>query len=371
MTRRANIGTVKRAAIWQAHDCRCIYTSEKIDISELAIDHLIPIENGDQILSSLRARAMVSADFDLNGFENLVPTNGPRNRQKSDMILDEAPLIYFLQLAGKKAPKAQKFYEEMIERDRALNGFLQIQAAAQRNGVTVDDIFYILKHQNNGDVIIRVPLSIEGEAIFVANSEVAAVLMDMPFNLGGVNITEVPIEDDNGDEIVVRTANEFVAAKAAGYFPMSQYAINVWLMANATSETLKAIKNGRFAVHSEIRFPQITLENLDRWSSEWITRNAPEGAPGEHTACRSIQELVSSGFAEILSCERHHLDIRYYKGFSARISELIRADLDGDGHEEILVNAVAYAARGTLRAGGVEVAKMQDGLLVPKGVPNI
>lgn len=370
MTRRANIDPVKRAAIWQAHDCRCIYTTEKIDSSELAIDHLIPLEDGDDVVALLKAKGMVAADFDLNGFENLVPAHGPRNRQKSDLVLDEAPLIFFLQLAGKNAPKAKKLYEEMIERDRALNGFLQLQAAAQRNGVTVEGIFEMLKHQNLGDVPIRVPLGVEGEAIYAANSEVAAALMDMPFNLGGASIDEVPLEGPGGDEIVVRTSNEFLAAKAHGYSPMSQYAINVWTMADATSETLKAIRNCCFAVHSEIRFPLVTPATLDRWSSVWITRNAPEGPPAEHLACRSIQDLISAGFAELVCSEQWHVDIRYREGFSTRLSETMRADLDGDGHEEILVNAVAYAVGGTFRAGGAEMAKMEDGLLVPKEVPN-
>jgi hypothetical protein len=53
-------------------------------------------------------------------------------------------------------------------------------------------------------------------------------------------------------------------------------------------------------------------------------------------------------------------------GFSVIIRELMRADLDGDNNEEILVFVLVFAQQGTYRAGVVVRAKVNDGgLLAP------
>jgi hypothetical protein len=53
-------------------------------------------------------------------------------------------------------------------------------------------------------------------------------------------------------------------------------------------------------------------------------------------------------------------------GFSVIIRELMRADLDGDNNEEILVFVLAFAQQGTYRAGILKRAKVNDGgLLAP------
>ncbi|GAA0775737.1 hypothetical protein GCM10009434_24120 [Brevundimonas olei] len=370
MTRRVVIDPVKRAAIWEAHDRRCMYTTEKIDVSVLAIDHLIPINDGGQTLARLRARNLVAANFDINGFENLIPTHGPRNRQKSEQVLEDEALVFFLQIARPRAERAAALYNELTERDRSLNGFLQLQAAAQRNSISVDDMFKVMKHQSSGEVVIRMAPAIEGEAIYSANSAVASELMDMPFSLAGANVGGVRLEGPGGEKLVAKTSNEFLAAKAADYSPITQYDINMWSWADATSETLKAVKNSRFATNSEIRFPLVSFENLDRWSAEWITMNAVEEVPASHAACASIAQLLAGGFAKLVQQGKWMVDIEYDAGLSTKLSELVRADLDNDGHEEILVNAVAYAPGGTLRAGSVQMAKMRDGILVPMSVPD-
>ncbi len=53
-------------------------------------------------------------------------------------------------------------------------------------------------------------------------------------------------------------------------------------------------------------------------------------------------------------------------GLAVQISELMRADLDGDTQEEILIFHLTFATEGTLRAGVTRRAKMMaDGLLFP------
>jgi len=53
-------------------------------------------------------------------------------------------------------------------------------------------------------------------------------------------------------------------------------------------------------------------------------------------------------------------------GLAVQIRELMRADLDGDTQEEILVFHLTFATAGSLRAGVTRRAKMMaDGLLYP------
>jgi hypothetical protein len=53
-------------------------------------------------------------------------------------------------------------------------------------------------------------------------------------------------------------------------------------------------------------------------------------------------------------------------GFSVLLRELMRADLDGDSKEEVLVFTLNFAQGGTFRAGAVVQAKInREGLLAP------
>ena len=65
----------QREAIWLAHSKKCAYTRELLDISNFHIDHIIPetLNSNPELRSDTLEKLNLSQDFDLLGWENLLP----------------------------------------------------------------------------------------------------------------------------------------------------------------------------------------------------------------------------------------------------------------------------------------------------------
>lgn len=367
MTERKAINQQARVAIWEVWGKRCFYTNDPIEYADLQIDHIIPVEGGDDIVASMRESGLITGDFDLNGFENLVPMKGFRNRQKSDQKFDEKAAGFYHQLAKERKPKVEEAYQQAVEGDRALSGYLRMKAQADKNDLSVEDVLEVVRHQAEGEVTLRIAPAIEGEAIYQANSAYAAELLRKPFALGGGGVDGVTVHYSNGENFVCRTGVEFIAAKEAGAYALTQFDINMWGWAESTTEMLRAIANSRYAKYSEIRFPRTTFMNLDKWSAKWVTDAIiePGNVRTEFDGLRTIADLVAAGLATVVEQDLWSLEIDAEAAWSIVLREMLRADLDGDDQEEILVNVVHFAREGTFRAGSVVVAKPKDGVLCP------
>jgi hypothetical protein len=119
---RKSISTSARRAIW-AHHRRSPYNGEIIPWNELQIDHVIPVTDPQHLLRALDL-GIVDATFDINGFENLLPSHVHHNSGKSDDDWQEGTLRFFLEKArGKKLEIETKIANE-IRNDVALKPYL-------------------------------------------------------------------------------------------------------------------------------------------------------------------------------------------------------------------------------------------------------
>jgi hypothetical protein len=296
-----------------------------------------------------------------------LPTKSHRNGQKSSFIQNEGALIFFLSQAQKNREKAERLYASAVASDNALKNWIRIKAHAETNNATIEDVVGDLRYQTEGEALLRFPPEIEGEAIFHANSQYAAILMDKPFALGKGTITEVELRRNDGGIVVCHTTNEYLAARDAGLRPESQRDITQCSVANQTSELLRTVRDAKYAVYSEIRAPQITLMNLDRWASNWITEKWVGMAdPVDTSQLLTIASLIDAGLAKASEHSQWEVTIDSDHGLSVRLRELMRGDLDGDAHEEILIYDLTFARKGSLRHGVVRHAKLEhNNLLEP------
>jgi hypothetical protein len=368
MTDRKHLSTPTRRALWEAHGRKCAYTGEIVDWSELEIDHIIPLNGDEDNIKELRSKGIINSGFDFNGFENLLPTSSLRNKQKTNFTFNNDSIVFYLNIAAQKKEGAESLYKTFVNSDNALRGYLQIKSQAEKNDIGVDDLIGYLQHQSDGEVPLRLCLEIDGDRISSANSQYAAILMDKPFALSRGSIDHVLLRNDNGEETICTTANQFLAAKAAGLQPVTQFDITSYGFADETSELLRAVKESRYAPISEIRLPHVTLKNLDRWAAVWAS-DCFVDTQIDLSKYKSILSLVD---AELLEVEDKSVWVLTAHpnpnvgGLSIQLRELMRADLDRDGREEILVSSLIFARQGTLRAPSVCGAKMNpEGLLEP------
>ena len=374
-TTQRRMTTALREAVWRAHGKRDAFTGEPLDWSELQIDHVIAVTTTPDELLDLMARGLVPQGFDILGPENLLPTRTFRNRQKSDRPLGDAALHFFLDLARDAAPKVNAYLADDRASERSLDAYLLLQKEAERNAVSLEELLDMKRHQVDGDVRIGHHLAVKGaEDIAYASREIAAELLQRPFALGGGHIHEVRLQNDDNEVRICRTGEEFLAAKDAGFWALTQYDMNMNAWAESTSEFLRAVRDSDYAPNSRIRTPKVTFEDLDRWSARWIIGNwndPDEDGIAKARLCRTIADCVAAGLCEIKSQGRTEIDLAVKYGFSLRLADLLRADLDHDDDEEVLVYSVSYAEGGTFRAGAVEIAKCDaEGLLQPPWEPQ-
>ncbi|MFN3774808.1 HNH endonuclease [Sphingomonas parapaucimobilis] len=368
--KRRQIPTEERAAIWEAHNKRCPYTGDLIGFAELEIDHVVPVTIAPDELARLKRDKIIGDDFDLNGLGNLLPTKRFPNGTKSDRIRSNNVLINFLDVARQHRAQIETQLAAALDERKTLTAYLRLKAKADRNSIEVEDVVDVHRQQEGSTRLRHAPELAGAEDVTVLNATLAGDLMVKPFALGGGLIDEVVLRDDDGNKVVCANCVEFVAAQQKGYWPESQFDINCYGMAERNCAMLAALETATFAPTSAIRYPRVTCRNLDRWSSAWVRRVCFEFDPAKDgplfDRCPTIAHLVAEGACTVVEQDDWRVRLEPAGGFGLALSELFRADLDGDGEEEILVFDLLYATGGTLRAGSVAIAKPDvDGILQP------
>lgn len=372
---RKALSSELRAAIWETHKKRCAYTGDMLAFAELEIDHVVPITISSTELARLVEEKIIAADFDLNGLGNLLPTKRFPNGGKGARVRSNNVLVHFLDLAEQNRAAIEKRLSASLEDGKLLTAYLQLKAKADNNSLDVEDIVDVHRQQEGITRLRHVPELDGGEDVTLINAELARDLMLKPFALGGGHITEVVVQNDADEQTICANCVEFIAAREAGLWPRTQFDINCYSMADRSCGMLMAIEAASFAPESVLRYPRVTCRNLDRWSSAWVRQNWIEFDDPEDSAmfdrCATIADLMAEGVCVVADQDEWRVAIEPAKGLAVSISELFRADLDGDGNEEILVFDLTYAPHGTLRAGSVRIAKPDaNGILQPVDIDD-
>ncbi|NPD70256.1 hypothetical protein HN018_24155 (plasmid) [Lichenicola cladoniae] len=372
--KRKQLPTELRAAIWEVHKKRCSYTGDLIAFSDLDIDHVVPITISTGDLARLKREKIIGDDFDLNGLDNLLPTRRFQNGSKSAQVRANSVLIHFLDIAKQHSCAVQERLSVSIDNRRLLTAYLQIKAKADRNSLDVEDVLDIHRQQEGMTRLRHSPELVGGEDITLISADLARTLMVKPFALGGGGIDSVVLQNDAGVETICTNCKEFITAQERGLWARSQFDMNCYGMADRNCGMLSMLEHAKFAPESVLRYPRVTLRNLDRWSSAWVREVWIEFDEVEDGAlfnkCKTIADLMAQVTCNVVQQDEWRVAIEPQKGFGLMLSELFRADLDNDGKEEILIFNLMYAPDGTLRVGRIRVAKPDEhGMLQPCVMP--
>jgi hypothetical protein len=352
---------------------RCVYTGDPLPFSALEIDHIVPLRISSEELARLKANGVIPADFDLNGLDNLLPTSRYTNGRKLDRVRGDNALVHFLDLARSSRPEVEKILRHDSASDRTLKGYLMLKAQAEQNDLDVDEVIDIKRQEVDGYTrLTEAPDVEEAGGAYLLNAALAQELMDKRLAIGGGDIHEVVLQNDQNEKTVCTTCAEFLSAKDNGLWPFSQFDMNCFGMADRACEMLRAITKTHYAPASAIRYPRIGCSNLDRWSAEWaygLYMGDGAGQPDRLSQFSTVEDAARAGAIKVTTSSKTTFEVQ--ANYAAiRVSELFRGDVDGDGEEEIVVFALFYATEGTLRAGSVQLAKpsREDGLIYPRDI---
>ena len=154
------------------------------------------------------------------------------------------------------------------------------------------------------------------EILTVGKSDIEA-LRDLPIHMGGNETDGVTLMEQETDKIHVRTCREYDSAVEQGYFPYTTY--------------------------------DITMESFFKYPCGLLNIF--------HTAKYPEQSFIVSPTEGILNLELLPLS------FFPVLTEVARADFNGDGIEDILLSEAVYAIRGSFRTYKITILtkKSMDG----------
>jgi hypothetical protein len=156
----------QRFGVWKAWKCVCFWCREPVYFRDCHIDHLLPRASGND-LPSLIARYNLPPDFDIEGYENLVPAHPSCNQRKSDTLVDPSPAFALYLTQARQFSVLAKAIAKKIEHDQRKAPLLaKLESAISQGDITESDIKELL---SGLPVLIRKNFDeISEERIFIA-----------------------------------------------------------------------------------------------------------------------------------------------------------------------------------------------------------
>lgn len=367
MARKA-LPTSRRAAIWRAHERRCIYCAEPVVFADLDVDHIIPsrLKDRPEELANLLDEYSLSTDFDVDGILNLVPSHRHCNLLKHGQILPKSRALHFLSIAESRYERARRIELEIKaqeERDRLT---VLLEVALDEGRISREELGALLANyagpQDRFEILTALPFGDTDLKGFLRSTDVDSLyerpILPRPHGLESLTMADGGLDEVNllsfgrskeGD-IQVYTCRQWAEAVRDGYYAPTTldmkeeslfrkiYAL-IAAMAQAKPPRHSFITGQRVSIANFDLLPVTLLPSLSDESFEELERFKSEGV--------LIGDLIAQGRVRILSSSPLALTL-HYEGMGLHLNEILRADLNDDGIEDVLVGTYewALAARG-------------------------
>jgi hypothetical protein len=359
----------QRAALFRAHGGKCFYTRGALSIGSFHIDHIIPetLLSDPKRLAEVEAALQLPDDFDLLGFENLVPAAPERNLQKSDIVFNEHDARYYLALAKEKKASVEEEFAKIERRNTGGKALVLLQEALESGKLSPDDVARILeKHREQPEAIFRlleqIAFADSGYVSEIAKDDIES-LRDRPvFGAevfgGGDGLT---LTHDSLGKRSVRTCREYDQAIGEGYYPYTTFDIKGAAFFEHRSGLLRVLEKAAPPERSFIDSPRVGITDLHLLPYRLFPNISPDFT--EEQLGGTYQDKLSEGSMVVKDVRQNSITIES-NCMGQRIIEVARADFNGDGLEDILLFEYAWATEGTLGFGGIRVftRKSADGM---------
>lgn len=362
-----SFNSIEREAIWSAHNKKCAYTGQSIQINGFHIDHIIPeylSEKPDE-LSNIKSSLGLSDHFDIFGYENLLPCCVATNLQKGKGDFEEAHAHYFLNLAKKKKSEIIKNIERIKRRNDKAKALLITQQHLDSGNISISDLQSILSQNNSDDMYnLMVSLKIsDEESINVIRKSDMEDLWNQKVILGNNNgIEGVVLCNSENETVIVKTSKEFLEASENGFHADTTYTMKMSSYFEWQCGLLKAISRSTLPTKSYIENPKVSILDIDLLPYH-IFPNLSQRVDVIIDRTNTYQKMIDDNLLKITQVKNNLLRIEN-DAMGQQLVEVVRADFTGDGYESILCFEYTWATGGTFGRGGVVILtrKSQDSL---------
>ena len=343
----------KREAIWDAYGRKCAYTGELLDVRNFHIDHIIPesLAKDPAALECKIATLDLPADFDIHGYENLLPCQPLVNLQKHDSI--PANAHHFLGVAASKKAKIEAHLDRIKKRNSCGKAAIVLQQCLEHGDLTPGEVSEILQHHSEQpeaifELIEGMQFADGTEVKSIAKADIEA-LRDLPIHMGKNKTNGVTLTNNKNEKIHVHTCREYDAALERGYFPYSNYDISMASWFKYPCGLLNSLQTATTPQQSFISNPKVGVVDIQLLPlSLFPVFSDHEQTYGYNIENVTYQDQVKKGLLKVIGVGQNWLSCED-DGLRQHLTEVARADFNGDGIEDILIFASGHATQGSLR----------------------
>ena len=182
-------------------------------------------------------------------------------------------------------------------------------------------------------------------------------LRDLPVRLGeNDGIDGVTLSKRKVGKIHVRTCREYDEARQKGYYPLSTFDITMAMFFKKPCGLLNALANASLSRESFISDAEVGIVNLELLPFSVFPylgeRKSPEEAKRDSET--TYHQKIETGELVVIEKAKHVLRIQE-NDMVQSLREMVRADFNNDGIEDILVFEYHWVTKGSLRFGGIIV----------------
>ena len=361
--------SAEREAIWLAHEKKCAYTRELLDVSNFHIDHVIPESLADDAAELKRTKEELGLrnDFDLFDYGNLLPCRPGANLQKGSLVLDKATVHFFLGIASSKKGEIEANLRRIEHRKNRGRAIILLQQCLERGELSAKEVSDILvKYAEQPEDIFELLEGMQfansAEVRFVAKAEIET-LRDQPIRLGqNDHIDGATLTNAIQETRLVRTCREYDDAIKQGYFAHSNFDIKMSTWFEHQCGLLKSLQAATAPSRSYVSDPRVGVLDLSLVPFSFFPCIGE--ADKETDLNATYQSKIDDGTLVVKRTRQNLLQIAEPEGMAQQLIEVARADFNGDGIEDILLFEYCYATHGTLGFGGIRIItrRTNDGM---------
>ena len=350
----------EREAIWLAHEKKCAYTREPLDIADFQIDHVVPealVDDAERLAATLRELEL-PPDFNLFGYGNILPCKARANLQKGPLVLEKARVHFFLGIAASKVGEIESNLQRIERRKNRGRAIILLQQCLERNELKPEEVSeLLLKHSESPEEIFQLVEAMRfadtDELRFVTRAELDT-LRDRPLRLGqNDHIDGVTLTNQAGRTRYVRTCREYDEALSEGFYAYSNFDIKISAWFEHQCGLIKALQSAKTPTISYVAEPRVSILDLQLLPFTLFPRL---GEPSKETdGVVTYQDKVDEGTLVVKRLRQNLLQVQEPEGMGQQFIEVARADFNGDGVEDILLFEYCYATHGTLGFGGIRI----------------
>lgn len=323
----------ERQAFCDIYKCKCAYCGTLIKHYNVELDHIIPQIFDEKNLTRLIEKFSLPKEFNINGYENILPSCGACNKKKgvSTDIRTATSLAEAQKNAGKVLERVNKFnIQHQLDKYSECTIPFELQF---RDKVRKGPI-------NKGQIT-----TLEDEPIKFLNDDEKYLVLTK-----------------GKKEIIVTNVKEYRKAISDDYYAASTYSMKSEANFKVMHSILCSLETAKIPSQCFFSNNNFLLSDVKQLDSSIIQGFNFKGIFSGYTEeLQPLMKLIKNKQVKVIDRDNYnvlHLEIEESKGIVIR--EYLRADFTNSGLEEILCNVYQYYIGGTLGISWMIILKKKS-----------